>query len=74
MVLGLAGLLATHLIGGWVGPKPVSTTWRSENSWPYRDLNSVSSVVQPIARRYPSCYSRRNEYPKYNLLLLKYVT
>jgi hypothetical protein len=33
-------------------PEPVWTTWARENSWPYRDLNSDSSVVQPVASRY----------------------
>jgi hypothetical protein len=33
-------------------PAPVWTTWRRENSWPYRDSNSDSSVVQPVASRY----------------------
>jgi hypothetical protein len=33
-------------------PDPVWTTWRRENSWPYRDLNSDPSVVQPVASRY----------------------
>jgi hypothetical protein len=36
---------------GWV-PEPVSTTWRRENSWPYRDSNSDPSVFQPVASRY----------------------
>jgi hypothetical protein len=26
--------------------------WRKENSWPYRDSNSDTSVVQPVASRY----------------------
>jgi hypothetical protein len=42
----------THRIGGWVDPRAGLDDWRSENSWPYRDLNSDSSVVQPIASRY----------------------
>jgi hypothetical protein len=33
-------------------PEPVWTTWRRENSWLYRNSNSNSSVVQPIASRY----------------------
>jgi hypothetical protein len=36
---------------GWA-PEPVWMTWRRENSWPYRDSNSDSSVVQPVASRY----------------------
>jgi hypothetical protein len=28
------------------------TTWRRENSWPYRDSNSDSSIIQPVASRY----------------------
>jgi hypothetical protein len=31
---------------------PVWTTWRRENSWPYRDLNSDPSVIQFIANHY----------------------
>jgi hypothetical protein len=31
---------------GWT-PEPVSTTWISENSWPYKDSNSDLTVVQP---------------------------
>jgi hypothetical protein len=33
-------------------PEPVWTTWRRENSWPYRYSNSDPSVVQPVASRY----------------------
>jgi hypothetical protein len=29
---------------GWT-PEPVWTTWRRENSWPYRDSNSGLSIV-----------------------------
>jgi hypothetical protein len=36
---------------GWTR-EPVWTTWRIENSWPYRDSNSEPSVVQPVASRY----------------------
>jgi hypothetical protein len=36
---------------GWT-QQPVWTTWRRENSWPYRDSNSDPSVVQPVASRY----------------------
>jgi hypothetical protein len=32
---------------GWT-PEPVWTTWRSNNSWPYRDSNTNLSVVQPV--------------------------
>jgi hypothetical protein len=35
---------------GWA-PEPVWMTWR-ENSCPYRDSNSDSSVVRPVASRY----------------------
>jgi hypothetical protein len=35
---------------GWT-PKPLWTTWRRENSWPYRDSNSDPSVVQLVANR-----------------------
>jgi hypothetical protein len=42
----------THWIGDWVDPEPVWTTWRIENSWPYRDSNSNTSVIQPVACRY----------------------
>jgi hypothetical protein len=42
----------THWIEvGW-NPEPVWTTWRRENSWPYRDSNSDPSVVQPVDSRY----------------------
>jgi hypothetical protein len=34
-------------------PEPVWMRSRSENSWPYQDLNSNPSVIQPIA----SCYT-----------------
>jgi hypothetical protein len=30
----------------------VWTSWRGENSWPYRDSNSDPSIVQPVASRY----------------------
>jgi hypothetical protein len=39
-------------IGGWVGPEPVWTVWRSENSWPIRDSNSDPSVFNPVASFY----------------------
>jgi hypothetical protein len=39
---------------GWA-PEPVWTTWRRENSWPYRDSNSDPSVVQPICSHYTDC-------------------
>jgi hypothetical protein len=42
---------------GW-SPEPVWATWRRENSWPYRDSNSVPSVVQPVASRYTNCAGR----------------
>jgi hypothetical protein len=45
----------THRVGGWVDPEPVWMTWRRENSWPYRKLNSDPSVVQPVASRYTDC-------------------
>jgi hypothetical protein len=32
--------------------EPVWTTWRKENSGPYRDSNANLLVVQPIAGRY----------------------
>jgi hypothetical protein len=41
----------THWICGWV--EPVWTTWRRENSWPYRDSNSHPSVIQTV----PCCYT-----------------
>jgi hypothetical protein len=41
-----------HWIGGWVGPRADLDERRRENSWPYRDLSSNSSVVQPVASRY----------------------
>jgi hypothetical protein len=40
---------------GWefgLAPEPVWTTWRRENSLPYRDSNLDPSVVQPVASRY----------------------
>jgi hypothetical protein len=33
---------------GWA-PDQVWTTWRRENSWPYRDSNTDPSAVQPVA-------------------------
>jgi hypothetical protein len=36
---------------GWA-PEPVLTTWRKENSWPYRDSNSNPSVAQLVASLY----------------------
>jgi hypothetical protein len=33
-------------------PELAWTTWRRENSCPYRDSNSDPSVVQPVASRY----------------------
>jgi hypothetical protein len=39
----------THCIESWVDPELVWTSWRRENSWPYRDSNSDPSDVQPVA-------------------------
>jgi hypothetical protein len=39
---------------GWT-PLLVWTTWRSENSWSYCDLNSDLLVIQSIASRYTDC-------------------
>jgi hypothetical protein len=36
-------------LGG--APEPVWTTWRRENSWPYRDSNSDPAGIQPVASR-----------------------
>jgi hypothetical protein len=36
----------------WWIPEPVWSTWKSQNSLPYRDSNSDPSVVKPIASRY----------------------
>jgi hypothetical protein len=45
-------LPGTHWIGGWMAPEPVWTLWERENSWPYRDLNSDPTVIQPVASQY----------------------
>jgi hypothetical protein len=42
----------THWIVGWMGPEPVWTLWRRENSWSYRDSSSDPFIVQPVAIRY----------------------
>jgi hypothetical protein len=44
-------LIPTEEEAGWA-PKPVWTTWRRGNSWPYWDSNSDSLVVQSVANRY----------------------
>jgi hypothetical protein len=36
---------------GWA-TEPVWTLWRREHCWPYWDLNSDTSVFQPVASRY----------------------
>jgi hypothetical protein len=36
-------------------PERVWTTWRREKSYPYRDSNSDTSAVQPVASRYTEC-------------------
>jgi hypothetical protein len=36
-------------------PEPVWTTWRINNSWPYRDSTSDPSLFQPVASRYTDC-------------------
>jgi hypothetical protein len=33
-------------------PEMVWTMWRQESSWPYWDLNSDLSVIQPVATHY----------------------
>jgi hypothetical protein len=66
----------THWIEvGWT-PEPVWTTWRRENSWPYRDSKSNPSVVQPVASlRYPgSQYSQRIILKYYLPLHLTYIS
>jgi hypothetical protein len=44
--------LDIHLIGGWVDPELVWTTWKGEKSSPYRESNSDPSAVEPVASRY----------------------
>jgi hypothetical protein len=39
---------------GW-DTELVWTTWKRENSLPYRDSNFDPSVVQPVASRYTDC-------------------
>jgi hypothetical protein len=39
--------------GQWT--KPEHPVILCENSWPYRDLNSDTSVIQPVANRYTNC-------------------
>jgi hypothetical protein len=41
-------------LDGWT-PEPVWTTWRGEKSFPYRDSNSDSSFVHPVASRCTDC-------------------
>jgi hypothetical protein len=48
---GKEPLVPTGQEVGWT-PEPVWMIWRRGNSWPYQDLNSDPSVVQPIASHY----------------------
>jgi hypothetical protein len=45
---------------GWA-PEPVWTTWRSENSWTYRDSNSDPSVVHPVSSRCTDCATYKKD-------------
>jgi hypothetical protein len=48
-------------------PKPVWTTWRRENSWPYWDSNPL--VVQSVATRYNNCAIPAPEVYTYELFI-----
>jgi hypothetical protein len=52
---------------GWA-TEPVCMTWRRENSYPYRDSNSGSSVIRPIASRYTDCTILAKAIEKSNAL------
>jgi hypothetical protein len=41
----------THWIGGWVGPRNGLDNMEEIKFWHYRDSNSSTSVVQPVASR-----------------------
>jgi hypothetical protein len=53
---------------GWAS-EPIWTTWRSEDFLPYRDSNSDTSVVQPVASRYIDCANSSSKYHSYLLML-----
>jgi hypothetical protein len=53
---------------GWT-PDPIWTTWRWENSWPYRYSNSGLSVVEPIA----TCYAG-SQFTRGSIYIYKPVT
>jgi hypothetical protein len=44
-----------HWIVGWVDPRTGLDDVERENSWPYRDLNSDPSAIQPVASSYTDC-------------------
>jgi hypothetical protein len=43
---------------GWAR-EPVWTTWRGEESYPYRDSKFDPSAVQPVASRHTDCANTR---------------
>jgi hypothetical protein len=46
----------THRIEGWADPRTGLDDVEKKDSWPYRDLNSDPSGVQPVDRRYNDKY------------------
>jgi hypothetical protein len=46
----------------WI-PELVWTIWQIDNSWPYWDSNSNSSVVQPIVSHYTSSATMKFWFP-----------
>jgi hypothetical protein len=56
---------------GWA-PDSISTTWRSDNSWPCQDLNSDSSVLQRVASRCTDCATAAPPGRSQSLYRLRY--
>jgi hypothetical protein len=56
-------VLGNHWTGCWVGPTAVLDNAERKKIWPYRDSNSESTTVQPVASSYTECAISTPKFP-----------